>query len=105
MAYEYTFDPIAANEYEAAFKWYEQKSVIAADNLIVAVQDAITALCTHPYRYRNLHKNLRELTLKKYSYNLICFIDEDKKLITIVSFYHHKRNPGNKYEKLRAKKK
>ena len=57
MAYKYTFDPIAANEYEDAFKWYEQKSVIAADNLIVAVQDAITAVCTNPYRYHNLHNS------------------------------------------------
>lgn len=58
MAYKYTFDPIAADEYENAFKWYEQKSVIAADNLIVAMQDAINAVCTKPYRYRNLHNPL-----------------------------------------------
>ncbi len=51
MAYQYTFDPFAAGEYENAFYWYEQKNVIAADNLIVAVQDAITAICTNPYRY------------------------------------------------------
>ena len=73
MPYQYVFDPVAADEYEEAFKWYEQKSVIAADNLILAVQDAITAICANPYRYRNTHKNLRELTLKKYHYNLILF--------------------------------
>jgi hypothetical protein len=43
MAYKYNFDPIAADEYEDAFKWYEQKNIVAADNLILAVQDAITA--------------------------------------------------------------
>ena len=26
MAYKYSFDPIAANEYEKAFDWYEEKS-------------------------------------------------------------------------------
>ncbi|MEP6948306.1 MAG: hypothetical protein ABI863_03480 [Ginsengibacter sp.] len=57
MAYKYTLDPVAAIEYEDAFNWYEQQSVIAADNLIVAVQDAIGAICDNPYRYRNLHKN------------------------------------------------
>lgn len=35
MEYEYLFDPSAAGEYENAFKWYEQQSVIAADNLIM----------------------------------------------------------------------
>ncbi len=105
MAYQYTFDPVAAREYEDALNWYEQKNIIAADNLIVAVQDAITAVCTNPNRYRNLHKNLRELTLKKYPYNLIYFIDENKKLITVISLYHHKRNPMGKYDKSRLKKK
>lgn len=105
MAYQYIFDPIAATEYEDAFNWYEEKSTIAADNLIVAVQEAITVVCFNPYRYRNTHKNLRELSLKKYPYNLIYFIDEDKKLITVISLYHHKRNPKGKYDKSKLKKK
>ena len=99
MPYQHVFDPVAADEYEDAFKWYEDKSIIAADKLIVAVQNAIEAVCTDPYRYRNTHKNLRELTLRKYPYNLIYFIDEKKKLIIVISLYHHKRNPKGKYNK------
>lgn len=105
MAYKYSFDPIAADEYEEAFKWYEQKSIIAADNFILAVQDAIAAICANPFRYRNTFKKLRELTLKKYPYNLIYFIDETRQLITIISLYHHKRNPKGKYDKSKLKKK
>ncbi len=45
MAYQYIFDPIAADEYEEAFKWYEQRNIVAADNLILAVQEAIIAIC------------------------------------------------------------
>ena len=100
MAYQYLFDPVAADEYEEAFNWYEQKSSIAADNLIIAVQDAPTAICVNPHRYRNVHKNLRELSLKRYPYNLIYFIDETNLLITVTSLYHHKRNPTGKYDKL-----
>ena len=103
MAYQYIFDPLAANEYEEAFKWYEQRSLVAADNLIVAVQEAIIAICTDPYRYRNTYKKVRELNLKKYPYALIYFIDENKQLITIISLFHHKRNPKRKYRKLKKK--
>ena len=99
MAYQHIFDPIASDEYEDAFNWYEERSKIAADNLILAVENAIAAICANPYRFRNTHKSLRELTLKKYPYNLIYFIDEEKQLITIVSLYHHKRNPKKKYKK------
>lgn len=99
MAYKYSFDPVAADEYEDAFKWYEEKSEAAADNLILAVANAITAICENPYRFRNTNENLRELTIKKYPYNLIYLIDENKKIIVIISLFHHKRNPKNKYNK------
>src|ERR1700749_399165 len=99
MAYKYIFDPIAADEYEEAFKWYEKKSAVAADGLIIAVQDAIFAVCANPDRYRNTYKSLGEITLKKYPYNLIYYIDQNKKVIIITSSYHHKRNPKGKYIK------
>jgi plasmid stabilization system protein ParE len=73
MAYTYLFDPIAADEYEEAFTWYEKKSFLAADNFIIRVQEAITAICTDPYRYRNSYKNFRELPLKKYPYQVIYY--------------------------------
>ena len=83
MSYRHIFDPVAAKEYEDAFKWYEERSFLAADNLILAVKNAISAICANPYRYRNTYKNLREITIKKYPFNLIYFVDEDKKLITV----------------------
>jgi plasmid stabilization system protein ParE len=105
MACKYSFDPAAADEYEEAFDWYEERSLIAADGLIVAVQDAITAICANPDRYRNTYKNFHEITLKKYPYNLVYYIDETRKLITITSIYHHKRNPKEKYIKQKTRKK
>ena len=97
--YTFLFDPAAANEYEEAFAWYEAKSTMAADGFIIEVQEAIEIACAHPVRYRNTYKNLRELTLKKYPFNLIYYINEPVKQIVIVSIYHHKRNPKWKYKK------
>ncbi len=97
MAYSYIIEPVAADEYENSFEWYEERSTVAADGFIVAVQNAILAACNDPKRYRNTYKNLRELSLKKYPFNLIYYIDEEKKRIVVISIYHHKRNPKNKY--------
>lgn len=99
MEYQHLFNPRAATEYESAFKWYDEQSASAADNLIISVQEAIIDICTYPLRYRKTYKNLREVALKKYPYNIIYNVDENKKLITIISIYHHKRNPKNKYKK------
>jgi plasmid stabilization system protein ParE len=100
VEYQYFFNPQASNEYESTFKWYEGRSTVAADNLIIAVQNAIDNICNHPYSYRLTYKNLRETSLKKYPYNLIFKIDESKKVVIIISLYHHKRNPKNKYKGL-----
>lgn len=99
MSYAYLFDPAAAKEYEDAFEWYQQRSEAAADNLIIEVEETIRAICQDPYRYRKAHKNLHEVSLKKYPYHLIYFIDEAKEIVTIISLFHHKRNPKNKYRK------
>lgn len=96
MSYTYLFDPAAAKEYEDAFEWYQQRSEVAADNLIIEVEETIRAISEDPYRYRKTHKNLHEVSLKKYPYYLIYLIDEVKKAVTIISLFHHKRNPKNK---------
>jgi hypothetical protein len=48
--YSYSFDPVAAIEYEEAYHWYLERSSVASDNFIVAVDNAIKAICTHPRR-------------------------------------------------------
>ena len=99
MMYKYRFDPVAANEYEAAYSWYIERSIKAADNFLTAVEEAIEIICANPLRYRKGYKELREITLKKYPFYLIYLVDEKKKTVIITSVYHNKRNPDRKYVK------
>jgi len=99
MTYTHIFEPNAAKEYEEALTWYEERSILAADNFIIAVQQGIKQACADPFRYRNPYNNLREITLRKYPFNLIYYVNEIKMEVVIVSVFHHKRNPKNKYKK------
>lgn len=54
MSYTYVFEPRAAEEYESAFLWYEARSTIAADNFIIAIQEAITQLCKKSFSISKL---------------------------------------------------
>ena len=45
MKYKCQFDPIAANEYEAAYSWYIEQSAKAAENFVIAIDEAISAIC------------------------------------------------------------
>jgi plasmid stabilization system protein ParE len=99
MKYKSRFNPIAANEYEGAYSWYFERSVKAAENFVIAIEEAINAICANPHRYRNSYKELREIIVKKYPFYLIYLIDEKKKTIIITSVYHNKRDPDKKYVK------
>jgi plasmid stabilization system protein ParE len=99
MKYKCRFNPIAANEYEGAYSWYFERSVKAAENFVIAIDEAIHAICANPHRYRNSYKELREILVKKYPFYLIYLIDERKKTILITSVYHNKRDPDKKYAK------
>ena len=43
MAYTYIIDPVAANEYEEAFTWYEKRSATAADKFVIALYTMLLA--------------------------------------------------------------
>ena len=99
MSYKYTFDPIAIDEYKQAVTWYGERSVSAMDNFILAVDEKIRNICLDPTFYRNVYKKSREISLKKFPYSIVYFINEEIKTVVITSVYHHKRNPKRKYTK------
>ena len=45
MSYSYLFVPRAAEEYEDAFEWYQERSTVAADNLLIEVEETIRVIC------------------------------------------------------------
>jgi plasmid stabilization system protein ParE len=99
MNYTYIYEPVAFAEYKEAIEWYNEKSEIATKNFIIEVKEKIESICANPLRYRNAYKYFREVSLKKYPYCIVYFVDEKEKKIIISSVYHHKRNPQKKYRK------
>ena len=97
MPYKHIFNPKAADEYENAFFWYQQRSDTAGDRLIIEVEETIKRVCADPYRYRNTYKKMRETSLKIFPYSIVFFIDKPSEVIVIISLFHHKRNPKKKY--------
>src|SRR4051812_20965769 len=97
MSYTYKFIPIALTEYKEAVEWYKEKSVIAAENFVADVNERIKEICIDPLRYRNTYKYFREVSLKKYPYYIVYFMDTATNIIIISSLYNHKRDPKKKF--------
>ena len=98
MRHRYKLRPQAQKKYLEAVSWYAERSLMAAAGFIDAYKVTLSLICEHPKRWRNEYAHYYELGLKKYSFNIIYFIDSED-IVVIASIYHHSRNPEKKYKK------
>ncbi len=99
MSYRYQLHPAAQKEYESAIKWYKKRSLLAAENFVLAVDEALKRVCGRPTWWRNSYKQYRELGVKKYPYTVIYIVNEEETLVLVMALYHHKRLSKKKYRK------
>jgi len=99
LSYQVTFRPIASEEYSDAIKWYEQRSVLAAEKFVKAVDEKLDRISSRPRQYKNLFRNYYEVSTNKYPYTIVYFIEDLLQRVVIVAIYHHKRRPQKKYRK------
>ncbi|OLY91958.1 ParE toxin of type II toxin-antitoxin system, parDE [Cnuella takakiae] len=97
--YRYELHPEAQKEYEAAVQWYRDQSLVAAENFVLAINEALFRICQRPTWWRNTYLHYHELGLKKYPYSIIYTIEPAKELVVIIALFHHKQNPAKKYRK------
>ena len=88
----------ASKEYLEAIEWYEKRSLQAAENFILIVQQALNEIEDRPDHFHIVYKNYREVKIKRYPFSIVYFIDEKKQSIIVTTLFHHKRNPKSKFK-------
>jgi plasmid stabilization system protein ParE len=48
MSYSYIFHELAQEDYEISVTWYAERSKLAAQGFIKAINDALLLICAHP---------------------------------------------------------
>ena len=99
LIFQVTFRPVAAQEYTDAINWYQQRSVLAAEKFIKAVDEKLDRISIRPRQYKNLFRNYYEVSTSKYPYTIVYFIEDQLQRVVVVAVYHHKRRPQKKYRK------
>ncbi len=97
MSYTHILHPLAQEDYESALLWYLARSQRAAENFVIAVEEALSLICNNPTRWRNEHKHYYELGVRKYPFVIIYTIEKSKQVVAVSAIYHCKRNPQRKY--------
>ena len=59
MVYNYSFTKKAIKDASEAVKWYDEKSLIAAGNIINELEYVLLKITLSPLRYRLISKNVR----------------------------------------------
>ena len=97
--YSIVYRPVASQEYLDAIKWYEDRSLSAAERFIKAVDEKLDNISSSPTQYKSLFKNYHEVSLSIYPYTIVYFIEQELQRVVIVAIYHQKRKPLKKYRR------
>ncbi|MCB0508774.1 MAG: type II toxin-antitoxin system RelE/ParE family toxin [Chitinophagales bacterium] len=101
--YKYLLEPKAQIEFEESVEYYLQRSEQATLNFINAIEQTITQIRSSPYLNKNKYKNYFEAIVTKFPFTIIYTIEEEINLIVVVSIFHQRRNPRNKYKTKKKK--
>ena len=97
MAYRVIISPRAQKEIEEAIDYYSQNSNDAPKDFIINLENAYRTLEKFPF-FKIRYKSIRALKIRKFPYSLYYVIVEDRKIVRVLSCFHHKLNPGKRPE-------
>lgn len=83
---------VAAVELREAMAWYRERSLRAAENLWLRIQDSRRSIVLFPYAAPLIGRRVRRFILSGFPYDMIYTVLTDE--IVIVAYAHHSRRPG-----------
>ena len=82
--------PLAQAEYQAAVRWYADRSIVAAKQFVVEVRRAISEIEHQPERFAKVDKTHRICLVSKYPYYVA--FRQNKDSVEIVAIRHASRD-------------
>ena len=86
------FHEDAALEYEAAFEWYLERSILAASKFAEALNRGIDMIVEAPQRWPTGSNGTRRFLLQKFPFAIV--YRELPAIIQMVAIAHTRRKPG-----------
>src|SRR5271156_2767435 len=99
MSYHIELHPLAIDEMELTYQWYETLATGLGERFLAAAQKKFEIISATPDVYAKKKGNYREAIPDKFPYAVIYEILEKQKIIFISYVFHTKRNPRLKYKR------
>ena len=101
MAYGYRIHEQAHEEYINAYEWYEIQQKSLGDRFMKSVEIRLIQIIEHPEYFSKKHSNYRIAKVENFPYYIVYEFFKRKQLIDIVAIYHGKRNPQQRFRKIK----
>jgi len=89
----------AAQEFQEAAQWYEERSPGLGSRFIEAVQYRLEVVRDYPEGNPKRKMNFREAVVKIFPFTIVYVFYKRKKLVTVISIFHTSRNPALKFKR------
>jgi plasmid stabilization system protein ParE len=86
------FHPEADQELEAAKKWYQERSDLAARAFATDIADSLTKIAASPDRWPEIGSGERRFLLSRFPFSILYRVRANEIFVTAVA--HQKRRPG-----------
>lgn len=91
--YEITFSPLALDDIEQAFDYYEAKQKGSGKRFLSKMQLTLNAINRNPYFASVRYNDIRCAQIKKYPYLIHYHVMETDKLVTVIAIYSTYKEP------------
>jgi plasmid stabilization system protein ParE len=76
--------------------WYNKQRIGLGIEFAKAIQKKLNLIEKYPERYSKIKNSFRQVSIEKFPYCIVYFIEKLEKKIIITSIFHHSRNPKKK---------
>ncbi|MGC4106184.1 MAG: type II toxin-antitoxin system RelE/ParE family toxin [Thermomicrobiales bacterium] len=86
------FHPLAVQELEEAYDWYEKQKLGLGDDLLLCIEAGITNIRGHPFRYPVIRHDKRRVLADRFPYAIYYRVVGD--VIRVLAVHHGSRKPS-----------
>ena len=83
--------PVAAGEFQSAYRWYENQRLGLGEEFLQAASDLVGLIAEHSERFPIAHRDIRRAVLRRFPYSIFYRLKAGH--VIVVACFHSKRNP------------
>jgi plasmid stabilization system protein ParE len=101
MSYKAVFHPLVQNDFNEAYKWYEEKQAGLGERFLKALREKIEEIVVQPESFGSRsNKKFREAQVNTFPFLIVYKIVKKSGIIYVASVHHYKKHPKSKYRKM-----